>query len=285
MVGNETAVLGTGSSGGSNVVRVGEVKAWNSLHAAILQACQSAHVTPSEIQRACAGMAGAGRREISEAVRLLLARVLPGEIQVVGDMDITLQAAFGNGPGVIVISGTGSIAYGRDANGQTARAGGWGFAISDEGSGHWIGRQSVSVAVREFDQGDTCLLKLISKAWNVETLEQVVIKANASPQPDFAALLPVVLQAAEKNNRQAQLVLTRAGEELATLAGQVVQRLFKDANSVPVAMSGGVFANSPLVREVFYNKLHSEFPSVTLNLTVVEPVYGALELARKGIRR
>ena len=285
VVGNETAVLGTGSSGGSNVVRVGEAQAWDSLQAAILQACQAAHVTPSEIQGACAGMAGAGRPEVRDVVHRLLARVVPSNILVVGDMEVALQGALGDGPGVVVISGTGSIAYGRDASGQVARAGGWGFAISDEGSGHWIGRQAVGVSVREFDQGDTCLLKLIAKAWNVETLEQVVLKANASPQPDFAALLPVVLQTAEKNSRQSRLVLTRAGDELATLAAQVIQRLFPNAQAVPVAMSGGVFANSPLVRQVFYNDLHSEFPGVVINPEVIEPVLGALDLARKGIRR
>ena len=62
-------------------------------------------------------------------------------------MEIALDAAFGSGPGVIVIAGTGSIAYGRNAQGASARAGGWGSAISDEGSAHWIGR-SAAVAMR-----------------------------------------------------------------------------------------------------------------------------------------
>ena len=76
-----------------------------------------------------------------------------GEIEVVGDMVIALEAAFGGDPGVIVIAGTGSIAYGRNSKGQTARAGGWGFAISDEGSGQWIGRAAVAATVRALDLG------------------------------------------------------------------------------------------------------------------------------------
>ena len=218
-------------------------------------------------------------------VHRLLAELIPGDIYVVGDMEIALQAAFADGPGVIVIAGTGSIAYGRDAAGQTARAGGWGFAISDEGSGHWIGRQAVAIAVRESGQGDTCLLKAIATAWNVEGHEQVVLAANATPPPDFAALLPVVLQAAEKNNQQSRAVLTRAGEELSALAKRVTQRLSPGTTGVPVAMSGGVFANSSLVREVFYNSLHSEFADLALSPSVIEPVQGALQLARKGTRR
>ena len=77
-------------------------------------------------------------------VHKILAEILQGEIDVVGDGPIALESAFGAGPGIIVIAGTGSIAYGRDANGTTARVGGWGFAVSDEGSAHWIGRAAIA---------------------------------------------------------------------------------------------------------------------------------------------
>jgi glucosamine kinase len=281
-VGDETSLLGTGTSAGSNVIRVGEVQARESLQASIRQACQSARLTPSEIKSACVGVAGAARHEIRDVVSRLVREIISGKIEVVGDMEIALEAAFANGPGVIVIAGTGSIAYGRDAAGQTARAGGWGFAISDEGSGHWIGRTAVASAVREGDQSqDTCLLKAIAKSWGVTTHEEVVLKANGTPAPDFAALLPGVLRAAEKKNQQARAVLTQAGEELAALANRVIRHLFADASTVPVAMSGGVFANSSLVREVFYNCLSAACSNIQLNPLVIEPVHGALQRARK----
>jgi glucosamine kinase len=282
VIGDETSSLGTGTSAGSNIVRIGEAQAKQSLHAAIIEACEAAHVSPSGIRRACVGVAGAARPEICEVVHRLVAEIIPGEIEVVGDMEIALEAAFAGGPGVIVIAGTGSIAYGRDASGQTARAGGWGFAISDEGSGHWIGRAAVATAVRDGDQTqDTCLLKSIAKSWGVTSHEQVVLAANGNPAPNFAALLPVVLKAAEKNNRQARAVLTQAGEELATLAKRVVERLFSESTGVPVAMSGGVFTNSSFVREVFYNSLHAACSRIRLHPVVVEPVHGALQRARK----
>jgi glucosamine kinase len=285
VVGNETAVLGLGTSAGSNIVRVGEARARESLHAAIRQACQSARVTTPEITRACIGVAGAAREEVREVIVRLAREIIPGEIEVVGDMEVAMEAAFGNGPGVIVIAGTGSIAYGRNTALQTARAGGWGHAISDEGSGHWIGRAAVAIVVREGDQqSETCLFKLIAKSWGVTTHEQVVMMANRSPAPDFAALLPVVLQAAEKKNQQAGSVLVQAADELSTLAKQVIQALFSEQEAVPVAMSGGVFANSAQVRENFYNRLSLKWPNVRLALTVIEPVQGALQLARKHAR-
>ena len=285
VVGNETAVLGLGTAGGSNVIRAGEAQARESLHTAIRQACQSARVTTPEIRRACVGVAGGAREEVRVVVLRLVREIVPCEIDVVGDMEVALEAAFGGRPGVIVIAGTGSIAYGRNSAGRTFRAGGWGHAISDEGSGHWIGRAAVVLAVREaHHEKDTCLFKLIAKSWGVTTHDEIVLMANRIPPPDFAALLPVVIQAAEKKNRQAQTVLAQAAEELSSLAKQVIDELFSEKEPVPVAMSGGVFANSALVRENFYNSLSAECPSVQLIQNVIEPVQGALQLARKHAR-
>ena len=138
------------------MIRVGEARARESLAAAIAQACTVANLSPSQIGSVCVGLAGAARPEISEVVRGTISELLPGKStgrsESVGDTVIALEAAFGNGPGVIVIAGTGSIAYGRNREGQTARAGGWGFAISDEGSGHWIGRTAAAAAIGAWDE-------------------------------------------------------------------------------------------------------------------------------------
>src|SRR5271165_2991065 len=164
---NETTILATAVSGGSNVVRLGEAYARESLHAAIRQACTVARISPNQIQRVCIGAAGAARPEIANNLRALLAELNPDlNIEVVGDAAIALEAAFGSGPGVIAIAGTGSIVYGRDAAGQIARAGGWGFAISDEGSGHWIGLRAISLILSARDQGlETALTDMVLGAW------------------------------------------------------------------------------------------------------------------------
>ena len=286
LVGDETSVLGSGTAVGSNVIRVGEAQAREALATAIRQACTVANVNPAQINRACLGLAGAARPEICAVVRRLVSELVPGEIEVVGDMVIALEAAFGSGPGVIAIAGTGSIAYGRGHEGQTARAGGWGFAISDEGSGHWIGRAAVAAALRAHDEGEnTRLLEDVMKSWRVESRERMVLLANASPPPDFSALLPAVLSSADAGDMVARTLLTQGGTELASLAKIVIRRLFPDADIVPVAMSGGVFRNCALVRQVFYNSLRSEYANASVMATVIEPVRGALELARKGARR
>ena len=282
LIGDEKSVLGSGASGSSNLIRVGEAQARESLTTAIHQACAAAHVRPAQIDKTCVGLAGAARPEISSVARRVMLEIVGGEVRVVGDTIIALEAACGGGPGVVVIAGTGSIAYGRNAAGQTARAGGWGFAISDEGSGYWIGRAAVGAAIHTLDEkGSSPLLDAILRTWELENLDELVVTVNATPPPDFAALLPAVLATANAGDSAARDVLAQAGSELAGCAIAVIARLFPAASEMPVAMAGGIFQNAALVREHFYKGLRSEYPNASINETIVEPVRGALELARK----
>jgi glucosamine kinase len=295
-VGDEFSLLATATAGPSNITRVGEAGAREALQQAIREACVAAKIDPQHVRRACVGAAGAGRKEMAGTVRGLVAEVIPGEIEVVGDTEIAMAAAFGMGPGVIVIAGTGSIAYGRDAQGKTARAGGWGFGISDEGSAHWIGRTAVSAVLRAADQvGDEHaehdrtwlawrLFRELKTAWAVESPQQLARTANATS--DFAALFPAVLAAAESGDAVAQQVMVQASSELAQLAEIVVRRLFSGQGSsalqaVPMAMAGGVFRHAAMIRELFYNGVRATNPHVIVNCEVVDPVHGALQMARK----
>jgi glucosamine kinase len=284
VVADETVTLGSATAGGSNVTRHGDARAREALHAAVKAACAGAKIDPTQIESACVGLSGAGRPEVRDVVAGMMREVLRGHILVVSDLETTLQAAFGDGPGVITIAGTGSIAYGRDARGQTARAGGWGLAISDEGSGQWVGRRAVSAALGAKDAGeDPPMLASILKLWKHNSLDELVRRANASPPPDFSSLFRPVVEAASAGDLLARQLLEQAGSELAALARNVIRRLFAGESSVPVAMSGGVFRQSEVIRQVFYNKLTAEFGQTRVNPTVVDPVRGALELARKAL--
>ena len=284
LIGDENSVLGSSLASGCNVVRAGEAKAREALASAIEQACKAAGITPSQVTRTCVGVAGAARPEIADLIRRVVSEIVSGKVIVVGDMEIALEAAFGNGPGVIVIAGTGSIAYGRNAQGKTARAGGWGHAVSDEGSGHWIGHAAVTAALRAFDKcdaADSPLLSGLMKALNAETHGQLVLKANTAP--NFAALFPTVIAAADSGDPSARDVLDRSATELAALAEIVIRRLFPADITVLVAMSGGVFRNSAQVCQAFQQCLSAQCPRAVVQAEIVEPVRGALERARKGV--
>ncbi len=300
-VGDESHLLASATAGPSNIVRVGELQARESLQQSVRQACAAAGIVPTQVSRTCVGGSGAARPELAEVVRRSLAELLPAPIDVVGDMQIALEAAFDTGPGVIVIAGTGSIAYGRDQQGTAVRAGGWGFAIGDEGSAHWIGRAAVIAVLRASDpraadlrQADltngvsknsppqeSFLSAALRKVWGVGSLIDLARAANSIPPPDFSALFPAVAASQDDLARQ---VLTNAGRELADLAAVVIRRLVAQgqAASVPVAMTGGVFRHAALVREVFYNQLRAHDSRVEVHPQVIEPVEGALRMARRA---
>ena len=288
VVGDDLSLLATATAGASNITRVGESGARESLHRVMREACAAAGISLPQVRRACIGAAGTGREEVASTVRKIVAEIVGGEIEIVGDMEIAMAAAFGAGPGVIVVAGTGSIAYGRNSQGATARAGGWGFAISDEGSAHWIGRTTVSAVLRAVDEVEDAsasrLFHELRSVWRVDSPAQLARAANANP--DFAALFPGVLAAAESGDAVARHVIAGAAGELAQLAEIVLRRLFPVQGSsgsaaVPVAMVGGVFRHAPTIRELFYNKVRRANPNVVLKPEVVDPVQGALQMARR----
>ena len=281
-LGDETKTLGTSVAGASNVIRVGEALAHEALHASVHEVCVAARITPERIGHICIGAAGAGRPDVASKIQHILAELTPASIEVVGDTLIALEAAFGTGPGVIAIAGTGSIAYGRDATGHTYRAGGWGYAISDEGSGHWIGQRAVSAIVRARDAGqDTALEALVLEAWHLQTFDELVQRANSQPPPDFPRLFPVVLKTAREGDSWARALLADAGTHLAGLTANVIDRLMPHPPHAPVAITGSVFRQSTEVRQVFYNSLQARFPGLKVRNELVEPVEGALARARR----
>jgi glucosamine kinase len=283
LLGDEQGLVASATGPGSNPIRVGEERSRQALHLVVREACGAGKVQPSQIARTCIGMAGAARPQIEKQVRVMLTSLVGGEIAVVGDMVIALEAAFRGSSGMIVVAGTGSIAYGRNERGETARAGGWGFAISDEGSGHWIGRSAVAAAMRAHDLGEnSVLISSIMNTWHLGSRDDVVRAANAIPPPDFAELLSQVLAAAIGGDSRANEILTQAGTELAQLARIVAERLWRVQQGFRVALAGGVFQNSTLVRQVFGNSLRSLHPQAEIDSKAVEPAQGALWLARKN---
>ncbi|MFL6302134.1 MAG: N-acetylglucosamine kinase [Candidatus Sulfotelmatobacter sp.] len=283
-VGDEATLLATTTAGASNIVRVGEATSRESLHTAIRQACAAAGITPQQVRSTCFGGAGAARPELARVVREIIAQLVPTPIVVVGDMEIALEALFALGPGVVVNAGTGSFAYGRDRHGRTLRAGGWGFAIGDEGSAHWIGRSVVAALLRATDRdskmAESRLAESLLQSWQLNSVLDLARRANSIPPPNFAALFPAAISS---EDRIAQDTLKAAGKELAELAATVIERLFPGDEQVPVpvGITGGVFRHSEVVRETFYNELRRLYPRTQVNLQVVDPVEGALRMARR----
>ncbi|HEY6253518.1 MAG TPA: BadF/BadG/BcrA/BcrD ATPase family protein [Candidatus Angelobacter sp.] len=279
-VSNGAELLGQATCASSKVSRVGEEEARRNLHQAILRACEAARVSPQAIDRVCIGMSGASPAGAMAWAERTIHELVPGQLKVMGDHIIAHQAAFGNLPGVLVIAGTGSIAYGRNERGETARAGGWGSAVSDEGSAFWIGREALAAALRQHDRGsNNGLLPLISELWQAGSPEEVLRIANSDAPARFAELAAAVSAAAERGDATAQTITTRAGKELAAVGGAVITRLWPPRAVVRVAMTGGVLQGSHLVRRAFQEAIQAEYSNVALSFAYVRPVLGALAIA------
>jgi len=288
-VGDESAILGRSSAPSCKIQSVGEEAARAALQRGIAGACTAAKISPQDISRACIGVAGVSRADIADKLRAMIATITPAAVEVVGDNVIAMEAAFGGGAGVIVAAGTGSIAHGRNEVGEQARAGGWGAAVSDEGSGGWIGRQAVAAALRTNDRGQsTALLDAVMAIWQAPSPEDIARVANGVPPPDFAALFPLVMKCADARDVVAAEVLRRAGVELAQLALILIERLWPVMadDRVRVALAGGIFRNSALVRRAFFDRLLGIRRDAAVNFAVVDPVTGALQRARRagGVR-
>lgn len=278
-VSNGAELLGQASGDSCKLARVGRAKARETLQSAIQRACEAGRVLARDVRYVCIGMAGASLPEAVIWAQDTIREIVPeGAIYVAGDHVIAHRAAFGSSHGVLVISGTGSIAFGRNQKGETARAGGWGPTVSDEGSAFWVGREAVAAALHQYDRGSTDgLLTVIAQSWKIAP-EEVVRMANTS-EARFAELAEAVAAEAEKGDPPARDIAQRAGKSLAQLAGDVITRLWPGGGVVPVALAGGVLQGSSVVRQAFRETMKAEQPEAAVSFAYVRPVLGALEIA------
>ncbi|MFB3095119.1 MAG: N-acetylglucosamine kinase, partial [Candidatus Acidiferrales bacterium] len=143
------AVLARALGAGANLRRTDATSLRQLLSDCFRELRRSASLHALDCDVVCAGFAGAGQPEPQQMARAVLAELLrPRWLYVLGDMEVALEAAVGGGCGVVLLAGTGSIAYGRNGKGEVARAGGEGPARGDEGSGYAIGRAAVEAVLR-----------------------------------------------------------------------------------------------------------------------------------------
>src|SRR5918994_6059746 len=142
-------IIADGRAGGANLQTEGELQVEKVLHDVIEQVTRGRNITAAAV---CLGMAGVDREADGRTIRDIMRRLgYRSNTLIVNDALIALVAGAGASPGLVVISGTGSIAFGVSNRGLAARAGGWGPTLGDEGSGYWIGRRALEAVTRDAD--------------------------------------------------------------------------------------------------------------------------------------
>lgn len=275
-------LLGRGEAGPSNRQAVGTSAAMAELDAATAGAFLAAGRTRCSVRAACLGLAGAGRPGDQEIVREWAARAkLASSVHVIEDAALLLAAGTPDGWGVAVVAGTGSMAYSRSADGRTARSGGWGPLLGDEGSGYAIALAGLRAAARAADgrAQPTRLTDRLLAAFGLSRPEELVGAVyRGGDRAALAALAPVVLAAAEAGDQVAGEIVGEAACELASAAAAAARQLDLGP-SFPVAVAGGVLVESAGYRRQFLAALADRGLTASPVSLVTEPAEGAVRLA------
>ena len=249
-----------------------------------LAACEMTHVIPKVL---CVGVAGAAREPERQAIwQALAGRDIAEDVVIHPDYSIALDDAFGDGPGVLLISGTGSAAFGRSPAGVTARCGGWGPVCGDEGSGAWIGRRALSVVTASADgrEPETALVGAVLTAAQVNEPQELIAWAAAATPALFASLAPVVSSVADAGDLRANAILSLAVEELVLHVRTLARSLFGDERAAtPVAFTGGMLTRGTTLRKRLEQRLRSAVPGAQLQAGEVNPARGAVRGALRYI--
>jgi N-acetylglucosamine kinase len=279
-------VVAEARRGGANLQAVGELEVEKVLHGVMEDAVGERPIVPAAI---CLGIAGVDRPADSAIVRGIMKRIgHQARVLIVNDALVALEAGAPGQPGVVVISGTGSISYGRNAAGEAARSGGWGYVLGDEGSGYWIGRAALRAVLRESDRRGprTALSGLLLKHFGVtqaQGLIHEVYNANLKPAA-IGALAQSVQTAFSEGDDVALGILRGAANELEAGALSVARRLDLIGHPFAFILAGGIFRAVPWVQQELERRLPLAAPLSRVQRLDREPATGAVALALQEAR-
>ncbi|MCD4686091.1 MAG: hypothetical protein K8S97_09165 [Anaerolineae bacterium] len=279
----EMQLCGEAHGGTANPGVVGANTAMHTIRTALHDALTAAQLTPAQIAAVGIGVAGAAAHHSADWLRDVVAGVTPdAHIIPSADFEIALVGALGERRGVLLLAGTGSLAYGANAAGHTALVGGWGYLLDDAGSGYWIGKQALNAVARARDgrSPDTALVEHILSHFGLHKPLDLVpwlYHTDTARTREVAALAPLVLTCADAGDAVAQQIIDHACDELALAAHTVIRRL--ELQSPGIAFAGGLLTTP--------NRLSTRVCAALDLPSIPEPRYppviGAALLARLAL--
>lgn len=279
-------VLARAIAGPSNPMRTGYTRAWFSLSEAADVVLSRQKIKASDISAVCAGVGGAGRPGVAKRVATFFERSFPNaRVRVTTDLEIAFEAAFGTGEGILLLAGTGSAAFGRDASGRTARAGGRGPWFSDEGSAFDIGRRAFeAVSKAEEHRGAPTALSKRLFSWNqAQNWESLYDRISKNADDVFPQTFPLVAQLADKEDAVCREILSGAAQSLVELATCVRNELgWRDGEGM-IAKAGGVHGRSEYLDQAIDAEIQKAMPGARLASMKMSPAEAAVQMAIRGV--
>lgn len=273
------SVIVRGRSGPSNPLTIGCDQAFTNIYSASIEAAK--FIDAKQIKCSVFGIAGIERSLTKQKLLKRLSKEFQ-KVEMVSDTASALAGATGCKPGLAVIAGTGSNVYGLNENGDTARSGGWGWRIGDEGSGYTIGRNAIVAALKEHDgRGpNTTLTEKITRKLGIRSLVDIVdwVYDSGRQPKDIADLVPLVVESDRMGDPVANLILSEAGADLGLVANAAIRRL-NMKGAFLVACIGGVFMNGGAFNIAFEEVIRREAPDCILIEPRFSPTVGSALIA------
>ncbi|MGH9408797.1 MAG: BadF/BadG/BcrA/BcrD ATPase family protein [Vicinamibacterales bacterium] len=279
-------VLAEARRGGANLQAAGELEVEKVLHDVMEEALAACDGVPSAI---CLGIAGVDRPGDAVVVAGIMKRIgYKARVLVVNDALVALEAGAPASAGVVVIAGTGSIAYGRNDRNEAARAGGWGYMLGDEGSGYWIGRAALRAVLRQADRRgpNTELTGLLLAYFAVERAQDLIHHVyQGTLKPGAIAALAQCVYAGFQHGDEVSIgILREAADQLESSAISVARRLDLAGTDFPFVLAGGMFRAIRWLHGELDRRLTTALPGSRTALLGVEPAVGAIRLALADVR-
>ena len=275
-------VLARTYAGPSNPLRIGVESAVRAIEESADLALRDAGLERAAITAIGAGLAGTAKRDMKERMSCALQKSFPGAaVTVLTDLEAALAAA-GEGPAIVLVVGTGSAAFGRNAEGEIARAGGYGPSSSDHGSAFDIGKRAIAAAIQERRGGtDSALGRQILA--HLRCTEWPVVQHRAQTMPDeiFPPIFPVIAAAADSGDATAQRILVSAAQEVSSLVADVADRLHLHEAEFLLVKIGGTIGRSRFFDAQIDAALKRAVPSGQIGKLRISPAEAAALAAKE----
>ncbi|MBU5334422.1 BadF/BadG/BcrA/BcrD ATPase family protein [Anaerocolumna aminovalerica] len=237
----------------------------------------------------CVGTAGADTPEAVDLITGLISNLgYTCFIEVLNDSEIALAAETKGKPGIIIISGTGSIGFGVNEFGEKWRVGGFGYLVGDEGSGYWVARKGIGAALQDFDHsGDkTILTEMLKEHLKLERFDKILDFIYSANKSEIAKLATLVIQGCEQGDIVSKEIMDSAAAYLARMVITLARELQMTTQSCPVIYGGGFLTNSMCLCSSISDRILTKYPLLKPFLLKNEAQWGAIYIAanKAGIK-
>jgi N-acetylglucosamine kinase-like BadF-type ATPase len=276
------------SGSATNFLVIGTDKACESILNLINECLKKLSIDYDTIAVVLLGTTGAGRRSDAERLEKAFSDYLnfnklnPVKFHVESDARIALEGAFSGMPGSILIAGTGSIMFGKDINGNIYRVGGFGRYLGDEGSGYSIGKKGLAAVSKDYDgRGTKSLMsKLLSEKFNIKNSEEL-ITAVYKNNFDIASIVPIVFEAAEKNDPSAVKIIDEESDELILHVIAMSEKIKE--TFLNLSFIGGILSSDNIFSRMVREKIKERLLNVIVKKPDYPPEMGAVLMAKNLI--